>query len=211
MVKSTLATRIKICGITRPEDGLYAASLGVDAIGLVFHPKSPRCLSAQQALAICAAVPPFVTVVGLFMDAAAPEIETVLRQVPLELLQFHGRETPEFCRQFGRRYIKSVAMMDCPDVAAYTARFPDAAGFLLDAVKTGEAGGTGLAFDWQRIPVDSPRPLILAGGLTPENVAAAIRQARCYAVDVSSGVEYEKGRKSPEKMRAFVEQVRKAA
>lgn len=204
-------TRIKICGITRSEDALYAAELGVDAIGLVFYGKSPRYVSAAVAREVLRGLPPFVSVVGLFMNAQASEVEAVLEEVPLDLLQFHGTETAEFCRIFGLRYIKSVAMMDCPDAASYMARFPDAAGFLLDGIRTGEAGGGGTGFDWRKVPADAGRPLILAGGLTPENVAYAVRQTGCYAVDVSSGVEMDKGIKSREKLRAFVEQVRTAS
>jgi phosphoribosylanthranilate isomerase len=206
-----LRTRIKICGITRREDALYAAELGVDAIGLVFYRQSPRHLSVAGAREVLRDLPPFVSVVGLFMNAEAAEVADTIQEVPLDLLQFHGRETADYCRPFGLRYIKSVAMMDTPDVKAYIARFPEAAGFLLDAVKAGEAGGGGAVFDWQKVPADAGRPLILAGGLTPENVAHAIRQTGCYAVDVSSGVEMSKGIKSREKMRAFVEQVRTAS
>lgn len=211
MATSIKRTRIKICGITRREDALQAAELGVDAIGLVFYQKSPRYISIAKAHEILRELPPFVSVVGLFMNAQASEIKAVLDELPLDLLQFHGTETAEFCRAFGLRYIKSVAMMECPDVRAYLAQFPEAAGFLLDAVRSGEAGGSGTVFDWQKVPADTGRPLILAGGLGPENVAHAIRRTGCYAVDVSSGVEVEKGIKSPQKMRAFVEQVRTAS
>jgi phosphoribosylanthranilate isomerase len=203
-------TRIKICGIARREDALYASELGVDAIGLVFYRQSPRYLTVDGALEVLRGLPPFVSVVGLFMNADVAAVAAVIDKVPLDLLQFHGGETAEFCRVFGLPYIKSVAMMDSPDVKAYIAQFPEAAGFLLDAVRTGEAGGSGTGFDWRQVPANVGRPLILAGGLNPENVAHAIRQTRCYAVDVSSGVEMDKGIKSPEKMRAFVEQVQKA-
>lgn len=190
---------------------MYAAELGVDAIGLVFYGKSPRCISVARAQEVLCELPPFVTVVGLFMNAQASEIMTVMDEIPLDLLQFHGVETAGFCGQFGLRYIKSVAMMDCPSAQAYMSEFPDAAGFLLDGVKSGEAGGGGTGFDWRKVPADAGRPLILAGGLTPDNVAHAVRQTGCYAVDVSSGVEMDKGIKSREKMRAFVEQVRTAS
>jgi phosphoribosylanthranilate isomerase len=182
----------------------------VDAIGLVFYPQSPRHLSVTRAREVLRGLPPFVSVVGLFMNAQAAEVKAIIDEVPLDLLQFHGHETPEFCQAFGLRYIKSVAMMDNPDVKAYMAQFPEAAGFLLDAVKTGQAGGSGAAFDWRKMPANAGRPLILAGGLGAENVAYAIRQTECYAVDVSSGVEAEKGIKSREKMQAFVEQVQQA-
>jgi phosphoribosylanthranilate isomerase len=189
---------------------LYAAELGVDAIGLVFYRESPRAVTVARAREVLRGLPPFVSAVGLFMDADAAEIATIIGELPLELLQFHGVETPEFCGQFGMRYIKSIAMMDGSDAKVYIARFPEAAGFLLDAVRAGEAGGSGMSFDWNKVPSDAGRPLILAGGLNPENVAYAIRRTRCYAVDVSSGVEMEKGIKSREQMRAFVEQVQAA-
>jgi phosphoribosylanthranilate isomerase len=204
-------TRIKICGITRREDALYAAELGVDAIGLVFYGKSPRYVPVARARQAIESLPPFVSVVGLFMNAQVSEVMAIMDEIPLDLLQFHGAETAEFCRQFGLRYIKSIAMMDCPDAAAYMARFPDAAGFLLDGVRSGEAGGGGIGFDWRKVPADTGRSLILAGGLNPGNVAHAVRQTGCYAVDVSSGVEMDKGIKSRDKMRAFVEQVQTAS
>lgn len=200
-------TRIKICGITRPEDAAAAAGLGVDAIGLVFYPPSPRFVSVEQARQIVAALPPFVTRVGLFMDADTESVESVLGAVSLDCLQFHGSESPEYCEAFAKPYIKSVPMMEQPDLRAYTAKFPTASAFLLDAVRTGEAGGGGAAFDWHAVPNNFERPLILAGGLNGDNVAEAIRVTRCYAVDVSSGVEAEKGIKSGEKMQEFVKQV----
>lgn len=205
-----LPTRLKICGITRPEDGFRAAELGADAIGLVFYPQSPRYVEKQQARDIIAALPPFVSVVALFMDAEPGFVNEVLASVPVDMLQFHGRETVEYCTSFGRRYIKAVSMMDNQDVAAYTERFATAAGFLLDAVRSGEAGGTGRRFDWSLIPERLTRPIILAGGLNPHNIGEAIRRSRCYAVDVSSGVESAKGIKDPEKMRALIEAIKKA-
>lgn len=201
--------RLKICGITRPEDGLLAANLGADALGLVFYPQSPRYVEKQQACDVIAVLPPFVNVVGLFMDAEPEFVGRVLESVPLDMLQFHGDETPEYCAGFGRRYIKSVPMMDNNNVAAYTERFSTAAGFLLDAVRPGEAGGTGRSFDWSRIPERLAKPVILAGGLNPANIGEAIRRSRCYAVDVSSGVESAKGIKDPEKMHALVEAIKK--
>lgn len=201
--------RLKICGITRPEDGLLAANLGADALGLVFYPQSPRYVEKQQACDVIAVLPPFVSVVGLFMDAEPEFVGRVLESVSLDMLQFHGDETPEYCAGFGRRYIKAVPMMDNNNVAAYTERFTTAAGFLLDAVRPGEAGGTGRSFDWSRIPERLTKPVILAGGLNPANIGEAIRRSRCYAVDVSSGVESAKGIKDPEKMRALVEAIKK--
>lgn len=205
-----LPVHLKICGITRPEDGSLAAELGADALGLVFYPQSPRYVMESQAREVVAVLPPFVNVVGLFMNAEPGFVNRVLSAVPLDMLQFHGDETPEYCASFGRRYIKAVPMMDNTDVAAYTERFTTAAGFLLDAIRPGEAGGTGRRFDWSRIPEGLAKPVILAGGLNPANIGEAIRRSRCYAVDVSSGVESAKGIKDPEKMRALIEAIKKA-
>ena len=204
-----MRTRVKICGITRPVDALSAAEAGADAVGLVFAESSPRCVSLDQARAICAALPPFVTVVGLFVDAPAERIRAVLGQIPLALLQFHGRETPEQCRVYGRPYIKAihVGATGDPEIQAQAQGYSDAAGFLLDTYSPVAAGGTGQVFDWSRVPRDLGRPLILAGGLTPENVAAAIKQVRPYAVDVSSGVEQSKGIKDAAKIAAFLRSV----
>ena len=240
-----MRTRVKICGITRPVDALSAAEAGADAVGLVFAEGSPRCVSLDQARAICAALPPFVTVVGLFVDAPAERIRAVLGQIPLALLQFHGRETPEQCRVYGRPYIKVIHMrppgepmdgrgralsgtdadepMDGrgralsgtdaedadvdPKIQAQAKMYGDAAGFLLDTYSPAAAGGTGQVFDWSRVPRALGRPLILAGGLTPENVTAAIKQVRPYAVDVSSGVEQSKGIKDAAKIAAFLRSV----
>ena len=202
-----MRTRVKICGITRVQDVLAAVAAGTDAIGLVFAEASPRCVSADQARAIIARLPPFVTVVGLFVDSPATRIREVLGQVPLDLLQFHGRETPEDCRQFGRPYIKAIRMAPGVDLAAEARRYARAAGLLLDAYDPQVAGGTGATFDWTRVPQDLDKPLILAGGLTPENVARAIRAVRPYAVDVSSGVEQSKGIKDAAKIVAFIRNV----
>jgi phosphoribosylanthranilate isomerase len=198
-----MRTRIKICGITRVEDALAAAAAGADAIGLVFA-ESPRRVTAEQARAVCAALPPFVTTVGLFVDAPEARVREVLGQVPLDLLQFHGRETPEDCQRYGRPYIKAVRMDADVDLRAETRRFQAAAGLLLDSFHPQKAGGTGESFDWARVPRDLGKPVILAGGLTPENVALAIATVRPYAVDVSSGVEREKGVKDAAKITAFI-------
>lgn len=203
-----MRTRVKICGITRPEDALVAAVAGADAIGLVFVDASPRRIDPAAARAIVAGLPPFVSVVGLFADAPAERVRAVLGQVPLDLIQFHGRETPEACRAFGRPYIKAVRMDSGTDVRAEAGRFADAAGLLLDSFHPQLAGGTGETFDWARVPRDLGRPLILAGGLTPDNVAAAIAAVRPYAVDVSSGVELSKGIKDAAKIAAFISGVR---
>jgi phosphoribosylanthranilate isomerase len=199
--------RVKICGITRPEDGLLAAQLGADAVGLVFHDKSPRAVTPERARAIVAALPPFVTRVGLFVNAAPERIEAVLRQVPLDVLQFHGDEPAEDCRPYGRPYIKAIRMRLGLDLRRAALAYPDAAALLLDAYVVGIEGGTGLSFDWSRVPRDLPRPLILAGGLTPDNVTRALALTRPYAVDVSGGVERDKGVKDEDKMRRFIQSV----
>jgi phosphoribosylanthranilate isomerase len=199
-----MRTRVKICGITRPEDGSEAARLGADAIGLVFYAPSPRAVTVAQAQAVCAALPPFVSVVGLFVDAPAAEVLEVLQAVPLDVLQFHGDEAPAYCAAFGRPYLKALRMRDGLDVAAEARRYAEAQGLLLDTYVAGTAGGTGEAFDWRRVPQGLEQPLILAGGLTPDNVAAAITIARPYGVDVSGGVEQAKGIKSAAKMAAFM-------
>jgi phosphoribosylanthranilate isomerase len=199
--------RVKICGITRAEDGLLAARLGADAIGLVFHSKSPRAVTPERARAIVAALPPFVTRVGLFVNAAPERIEAVLRQVPLDVLQFHGDEPAEDCRPYGRPYIKAIRMRLGLDLRRAALAYPDAAALLLDAYVVGIEGGTGLSFDWSRVPRDLPRPLILAGGLTPDNVTRALALTRPYAVDVSGGVERDKGVKDEDKMRRFIQSV----
>ncbi|VXB98645.1 N-(5'-phosphoribosyl)anthranilate isomerase [Pseudomonas sp. 8AS] len=198
------AVRSKICGITRVEDALAAAAAGADAIGLVFYAKSPRAVSVAQARQIIAALPPFVTTVGLFVDAGRDELRQILAQVPLDLLQFHGDERAEQCEGHGRPYIKALRVKAGDDVAAQVARYPGAAGVLLDTFVEGVPGGTGLAFDWSLVPADLSKPVILAGGLTPENVAAAIARVRPYAVDVSGGVESAKGIKDADKIRAFI-------
>ncbi|MBA3581816.1 MAG: phosphoribosylanthranilate isomerase [Gammaproteobacteria bacterium] len=200
--------RVKICGITREEDALAAAQCGADAIGLVFYPPSARHVSVSQARQIAAQVPPFVTVVGLFLDATEEAIRAVLEEVPLDMLQFHGRETAAECDRWGYRYLKSVPMKDQPDLHDFMLRYPNAAGFLLDTVSAGEAGGSGQVFAWQALPTNLTHPTILAGGLTPENVSSAMTQTNCYAVDVSSGVEDGKGIKSLKKIRAFMTEVR---
>lgn len=202
-----MRTRVKICGITRPEDGIEAARLGADAIGLVFYGPSPRHVSVAQAQAVWAALPPFVSVVGLFVDAPAAEVREVLQAVPLDVLQFHGEEVPAYCATFGRPWLKALRMREGLDVTAEARRYAAAQGLLLDTYVPGEAGGTGQAFDWKRVPQNLNKPVILAGGLTPENVAEAIAIARPYAVDVSGGVEQAKGIKSAAKMAAFMREV----
>jgi phosphoribosylanthranilate isomerase len=202
-------TRIKICGITRVHDLRSAVDLGVDALGFVFYPPSPRCLSAERAAELLGAVPPFVTTVGLFVNAEAATVRRTLDRVPLQLLQFHGEEDAAYCRQFGRPYIKAARMRPGFDLVEYAASFPDARGLLLDAFVEGY-GGAGQVFDWRMIPDRLPLPLILSGGLEAANIEAAIRAVKPWAVDVSSGVETGKGIKDAAKMAAFITGVRNA-
>ncbi len=204
-------TRVKFCGITRAEDAQAAVSLGVDAIGLVFVPASKRYVDRGQAREVLAAVPPLVSVIGLFMDAAADDVASVLDALPLDALQFHGREGAEFCRQFKRPYVKALAMGDGVDVVNAASGYADARGILLDAHRSGEQGGSGASFDWTRIPSSLSHRIILAGGLSAENVAAAIRQVKPYAVDVSSGIESAPGIKCPRRMQLFMNEVDRAS
>jgi phosphoribosylanthranilate isomerase len=199
-----MRTRVKICGITRVADGLAAARLGADAIGLVFYAKSPRRVSVSQAQAVIRALPPFVTIVGLFVDAAREEIREVLTAVSLDMLQFHGNESPEACRGYGRPYIKVVHMHKETDVLSLARPYDDAAGILVDTYVEGVPGGTGRSFEWSSLPAGLSCPMILAGGLTPDNVAAAVSRVRPWAVDVSGGVEAAPGVKDVAKIAAFI-------
>lgn len=203
-------TRVKICGVTRPEDARAAARLGADAIGIVLYPASPRALGLEAAHAVTAALPPFVTPVGLFLDPSPDEVRAALESLPLELLQFHGTEPAAFCRAFGRPYIKAVGMAgDDGDVAAQAAAYPDARALLVDSHAPGSPGGTGAGFDWQRLPRARDFRVILAGGLTSANVAAAVAAVQPDAVDVSSGVERSKGIKDEALVHEFIEEVRR--
>ncbi|MGD8176449.1 phosphoribosylanthranilate isomerase [Marinimicrobium sp. ARAG 43.8] len=197
--------RIKICGITTPEDGRMALDAGAHALGLVFYPPSARAVNVEAARAVADAVGPLVTLVGLFVDAEPEAVETVLQRVPLQLLQFHGNESAEHCESFGRPYIKALRMKPELDLDAAMAAHPRADGFLLDAYRKGVPGGTGETFDWKRVPRQAARPVILAGGLTPNNVAHAIAATHPYGVDVSGGVEAGPGRKDARKVRQFIE------
>src|SRR3989344_401366 len=203
-----MRTRVKICGITRIEDAIAAAQAGADAIGFVFDPKSPRHVHPDQALKITRALPPFITTVGLFVNPAPDSVAAVLSHVPLDLIQFHGNEKPEQCRRYHRLYIKAIHMKPDVDLREMARLYGDTAGLLLDTYVADVAGGSGQAFDWNRIPPDLGKPVILAGGLTPEDVAQAGRRVRPYAVDVSSGVEQSKGIKDVNKISAFIEAVR---
>jgi phosphoribosylanthranilate isomerase len=202
-----MRTRVKICGITRLEDASMVVACGADALGLVFYPQSPRYIDPAHARSIALAVKPFITVTGLFVDAVPDTIESTLAAVPLALLQFHGRENNAECASFGLPFIKSVAMQAGVDLFAVKDAYPDAAGFLLDTWQPQTRGGGGKTFDWNEIPAQAGRPLILAGGLTPDNVATAIHTVRPYAVDVSSGVETAPGTKSAGKIAAFMQGV----
>lgn len=203
-----MATHVKICGITRPEDGVAACQHGASAIGLVFYEPSPRAVTIEQARAIVAALPPFVSVVGLFVNAGAERVNEVLRQVSLDLLQFHGDESPEYCGSFGRRYFKAIRMRADIDLSLECARYTDATAILLDTYQKGVPGGTGETFEWQRVPKGLPKPVILAGGLDAENVAEAIHLVSPYAVDVSGGVEADKGVKDSNKIAALMQAVK---
>jgi phosphoribosylanthranilate isomerase len=203
-------TRIKCCGMTRVEDALLAAQLGADAIGVVFTARSRRQVSWEQARAICRALPPFVSTVALFMDDDAGLVQEAIDAVQPDLLQFHGNERDDWCAQFGRRYLKAIAMGEGAAALSRLRDYPGAAGLLLDGHGLGEAGGSGKAFDWSLMPKDLAQPLILAGGLTPANVAEAVRIARPWAVDVASGIESAPGIKDSQKMADFVHAVREA-
>lgn len=211
MQASPSRTRVKVCGITRPEDAEAAACAGVDAIGLVFFAGSPRAVSPALAAAIVAALPPFVATVGLFVNADAALVHSTLATVPLDLLQFHGDETPHYCASFGRPWLKALRMKPGLDTEAALQQFHAARGILLDAWHADHFGGTGQTFDWSRTGL-LPRQsrIVLAGGLNPGNVAQAIRTVRPWAVDVSSGVESAPGLKSKELMERFVSEVQRA-
>lgn len=214
-------TRIKICGITRVEDGVAAAALGADAIGLVFWARSPRAVGLARAQPIARALPPFVARVGLFVDPTADEVEATLAAVPLDALQFHGDEPQSFCERFGRPWLKAIRVPEGAspaDLLECAQRFPGAQGLLFDAARPGALpGGTGEVFDWSLVPRDLGRPLVLSGGLGPGNVAAAIAAVRPWAVDVSTGVEAvgpdgrpQRGIKDAARIAAFVRGVRDA-
>lgn len=204
-----MKTRIKICGFTREEDLKAAVAAGADAIGLVFYPSSPRYVDLVRAAELARVVPPFVTIVGLFVNADTKVIRETLAAVPIHLLQFHGDEDEAFCRQFDRPYIKAARVKPGFDLVQYAGRFPSAQAILLDAFVEGYGGG-GKVFDWRLIPQGLGKPIILSGGLDAGNVADAIARVRPAAIDVSSGVEVGKGLKDAGKIRDFVAAVRAA-
>lgn len=201
--------RIKICGITRVEDALAAARAGADAIGLVFHEASPRAVDIQRASLIVRALPPFVTSVGLFVDAEEARIRQVLERVPLDMLQFHGDEPDDFCRRFARPYLKAVRVRPGVDLDSLAGNWPGASGILLDSYKPGVPGGTGETFDWGLIPAQRNWNLVLAGGLSAGNVREAVDSTQPWAVDVSGGVEAAKGIKDVSKINAFIQEVKR--
>ena len=207
-------TAIKICGITRKQDALAAARCGANAIGLVFYASSPRYVTPARATELMRALPPFVMSVGLFVDASADEVTRTLAAARVDLLQFHGNESPAYCRQISRQcgvpYLKAARVRPGLDLLQYAHDYHDAKALLLDAYVEGAHGGTGSTFDWALIPKNLPLPVVLSGGLTPENVTMAIQAVRPWAVDVSSGVEISKGIKDTAKIAAFVTGVRNA-
>ena len=200
-------TRVKICGITRPEQARAAAGAGADAIGLMFYEPSPRFVTRARAAAVCAVLPPLVSIVGVFVNPEPREVEAVVEGLPVDLLQFHGEEPPELCAGTGRPYVKAVRVRTRDDIVEAAARYADARALLLDAHHDALWGGTGRRFDWNVVPGDAGHPIVLAGGLTPENVADAIRFVRPFAVDVSGGVESAPGEKDPESMERFMKEV----
>jgi phosphoribosylanthranilate isomerase len=203
-------TRVKICGLTSPDDALLAADCGADAIGLVFYSKSARAVTAAQALDICRSLPAFVTTVGLFVNPEEEEVRSVLKHVHLDCLQFHGDESAAFCASFGIPYMKAIRVRPELDLLEEIAKYSTSSAILLDSYDKNSAGGTGIAFDWRiarRCVQEARVKIVLAGGLTAINVAEAIRLVEPYAVDVSSGVESEPGRKSKEQMSSFFNEV----
>ncbi len=204
-----MRTRVKICGLTCAEDVTSVVANGADAIGLVFYPPSPRAVTPERAQSLVAGLPPFVTVVGLFVDEEQRRIAEILRRVRIDLLQFHGDETPVDCASHGRPWIKAVRMRDNVDLPGLKGRYSEASALLLDAYRPGVPGGTGSAFDWDLIPAGMAGKIILAGGLDADNVEQAVRGVHPYAVDVSGGVERAKGIKDADKIAAFMGGVRR--
>ncbi len=205
-----MRTRVKICGITNTQDAMLAVEQGADALGFVFYPPSPRHVSMDLAAGIIAELPPFVTTVGLFVNAEREEIACAIELAKIDLIQFHGNESADYCATHGRPWIKAIRMRDDVDLEQAAMDYTDASALLLDAYTPGIPGGTGESFDWDRIPAELSRKIILAGGLTPDNVTEAICRSRPYAVDVSGGVEASKGIKDAHKMVRFMRGVRVA-
>lgn len=203
-----MSVRVKVCGITRSEDAIAAVQCGVDAIGFVFWPHSARYIDPEFAQRIAEVIPPFICTVGVYVNPDAAWVEETARAAKLNLLQFHGDESPEFCNQFSQPYIKAIRVKPDTDLLQYAQRYGAAKGLLLDTYAADMPGGTGHAFDWQLIPQQLSLPLILSGGLNPDNVARAIKQTQPWAVDVSSGVEASKGIKDKKKIIAFMQGVK---
>lgn len=205
-----MKTRVKICGITRVQDAEAAVEHGADAIGLVFYEPSPRHVTVEQATTLCRHLPPFVTSVALFVNATTDAIARVVDDVGVDLLQFHGDESADYCAAHRRPWIRAVRMRPDTDLTALRAEYGGARGLLLDAYRPGMPGGTGERFDWARVPAALGSQIVLAGGLDADNVGAAVRQVRPFAVDVSGGVEADKGIKDPNKIKRFIDEVRRA-
>ncbi|HBD11836.1 MAG TPA: phosphoribosylanthranilate isomerase [Porticoccaceae bacterium] len=208
------STKVKICGLTSVEDAVIAVDAGADAIGLVFYADSPRCVSIEIAREIVRTVGPFTTTVGLFVNAAVSELEQCVRETGVHVVQLHGDETPAYCRQMTTPYLRAIRVAPETDVAAAIAAYPAAAGYLMDAWHPERYGGTGECFDWHRVAgmaSDPARVLILAGGLSVDNIVEAVQSVRPYAVDVSSGVESAPGKKDPRLVREFIARVRNVA
>jgi len=205
-----IRTRIKICGITRAEDADAAVAAGADSLGFVFYPPSPRNVSIEQAAELIAGLPAFVTSTALFVDADVEFVQRVIEQTKVDLLQFHGNESQEYCSQFARPYMKAIRMKPDVDVKAEAERYGDASAILLDAYRPGVPGGTGESFDWERIPAELRDSIVLAGGLNPDNIRKAVETVHPFAVDVSGGVEASKGMKDKEKIETFVQEVNRA-
>jgi phosphoribosylanthranilate isomerase len=204
-----MRTRVKICGMTRRQDADFAAKSGVDAIGLVFYPPSPRAVNIAQAKEVVAGLAPFVTVVALFVDPTPELVRECLDALPIDIIQFHGDEPESFCEQFAKPYIKAIRMKEGTDLTALATKYASAKALLLDAYQPGVPGGTGQTFDWSMV-ADIELPVILAGGLNADNVQHAVQKVRPFAVDVSGGVESEKGIKSHDKISAFMREVANA-
>mgnify|MGYP001128728582 CR=1 FL=1 len=197
-------TRVKICGITRLEDAQTAIEAGADALGFVFYPPSPRYIEPEKAAEIIAQLPPFVTTVALFVNEPEAEVRRIMALTQVDLLQFHGDENADYCQQFGRAWIKALRVRDADSLQQDLNQFQAARAILLDSYRPGVPGGTGETFNWELIPAQSAQAIILAGGLTPENISTAVQQVKPYAVDVSGGVEASKGIKDPVKIHAFI-------
>ena len=211
VVQDTVRTRIKICGITSLADALQAIEAGADALGFVFYEPSPRYVEPERVRDIIAALPPFVSTVGLFVNSDFSHVDAISRSTSLSMIQFHGDESEEFCSRFDLPYIKAVRVQSSEDVMKADAEYRNAQGLLLDAYKKGIPGGTGESFDWSLIPQDMKKPLILAGGLDSSNVGEAVSMVRPYAVDVSGGVELRKGVKDHAKISKFIKEVARAS